>query len=458
MDNIVTLFEYTSKRFKEGDRDFYDEKNNELILRRETIEVLKKLSEKKDDEKKVIELRWEEIRTLNYVGVIKAGEITIEILPKFLKKGEENELRDINKLREKVAKNLLKMLEYTQELKIREIDYAGLEKVKHDFFEIFIYIFTKNLLSLLKVKQNYEYVRKWEELRFIRGRIDFTRYTNPAKLHIIPCIHYERSMDNLINRTLKYTCYLLSRMTKSLENYRLLRKILDILECVTLTPITIQEIDRITFNRLNIDFKPFIDICRIILERSTLTLQASKIETFSLMIPMEKLFEEFVAEVILRERLHKIFGENAELLIPSRSRFKYYLAEKVYTNGTKKKLFELVPDIAVKVGDEFKLVIDTKYKLLKPESAKLGVSSQDVYQIYAYCKVLGVKKALLLYPDNLVYIKEEELKTPIRLGKDGEVELFVGIVPLHCDLTNDKDFKDCFVKKLKNILESIVGR
>lgn len=457
MNNIVTLFEYTLKKFREGDRDLYDEKNNELILRRKTIEELKKLSEKKDDEEKIIELRWGEIRTLNYVGVIKVGDITIEILPKFLKKGEESELGDINKLKEKVTKNLLKMLEYTQELRIREIDYASLEKVEHDFFEIFIYLFAKNLISLLKVKQNYEYVRKWEELRFVKGRIDFARYTNPAKLHIIPCIHYERSMDNLINRTLKYTCYLLSRMTNSPENYRLLRRILDILEGVTLTPVTIQEIDRITFNRLNADFEPFIDIYRLILEGSTLTLQASRIETFSLMIPMENLFEEFVAEVILKERLHEeIFGENAKVIIPRRSMIRYYLAEKSYRDGTKKKLFKLIPDITIKVDDEFKLIIDTKYKLLKPESVKLGVSSQDAYQIYAYCKVLGAKKALLLYPDNLVNIDSKELETPIRLGKEGEIELFVGIVPLHYDLTNDEGFRD-FVEKLGNILETVAG-
>ena len=453
MDNIVTLFEYTLKKFKEGDQDFYDEKDDELILRRETIEEFNKLSEKKDDEEKIIELRWGEIRTLNYVGVIKAGDITIEILPKFLKKGEENELGDINKLREKVAKNLLKMLEYTQALRIREIDYASLEKVEHDFFEIFVYLFAKSLLSFLKVKQNFEYVRKWEELRFVKGRIDFARYTNPAKLHIIPCIHYERSMDNLINRTLKYACHLLSRKTKSPENYRLLRRIMEILDGVTLTPVTPQDIDKITFNRLNIDFKPFIELCRLILERSTLTLQASKIETFSLVIPMEKLFEEFVAEVISRERLHKeIFGENAELLIPRRSKIRYYLAEKSYRDGTK-NLFEIVPDIAIKVDDEFRLIIDTKYKLIKPESAKFGVSSQDAYQIYAYCKVLGAKKALLLYPDNLVDIDSEELKTPIRLGKEGEVELFVGIVPLHYDLTSNEGFRN-FVEELEDILKA----
>lgn len=80
MDNVVTLFEYESKKFDISDQDSY--KDDKLFLTTETIEVLKKLSEKKDD-KKVIELKWKEIKALNYVGVIKAGDITIEIFPNF---------------------------------------------------------------------------------------------------------------------------------------------------------------------------------------------------------------------------------------------------------------------------------------------------------------------------------------------------------------------------------------
>ena len=41
MNNIVTLFEYGSKKFEIGDQDFYDEENNKLTLTSETIEELK---------------------------------------------------------------------------------------------------------------------------------------------------------------------------------------------------------------------------------------------------------------------------------------------------------------------------------------------------------------------------------------------------------------------------------
>ena len=88
MDNVVTLFEYESKEFDISNRDSY--KDGKLILTDRTIEELKKFSERN-----VIELKWKVIKALNYVGVIKVGDITIEIYPKFLKEGNEEKLKEI---------------------------------------------------------------------------------------------------------------------------------------------------------------------------------------------------------------------------------------------------------------------------------------------------------------------------------------------------------------------------
>lgn len=331
------------------------------------------------------------------------------------------------------------MLEYTQKWRFKEIDYASLEKVGHSFFEVLIYLFAKNLLSLLKVKQNFEYIRKRENLRFVKGRIDFNKYTNPARFHIIPCIHYERQMDNLLNRTLKYTSYLMSKIVKNKDTYRMLCKIINLLEPVTLTPVTIQQVKSLTFNRLNADFKPFIDICRIFLEGSTLTLQASRIETFSLLIPMEHLFEQFIVSVIQREELHKeVFGNDARLEVQKSIG---YLIEK---DG--KRMAEMRPDVIVRVGKET-IIVDIKYKLLNPEDRKLGISQQDLYQIYTYCREINAKKALLLYPERLS--ETTDIETPFKLGKERDIELYVGTVPLSLDLVNE--YKK-FVEELKLVL------
>jgi len=442
VSNIATLFEYESVDYEIRDKDdaIYEDGKTILSLTEKTMEELEKLNETR----KFIEITRRKLKPLNYVGVVKTGGITLEIFPKFVTDRRGN--ADLSK-KDIIARNLLKMLQYTHTVNIREIDYASIFKERHSFFEVFISIFAKNLLSLLKCRQNREYMRKYDELRFIKGKIDFRRYTNPARLHIIPCTYHERAADNIINRTLKYTAYLMSRIVEDRENYRTLRRILDLLDPVTLMPVTLQQVKSITFNRLNADFKPFIDICRIFLEGSTLTLQASTVETFSLLIPMESLFEQFVAGVIQREELHrKVFDSGAELKVQESIG---YLIEK---DG--KKLAEMRPDIIIKVGDE-KVIIDTKYKLLDPEDKKFGVSQQDLYQMYAYCREINARKALLIYPEGLNKINEIGIKTPFKMGKNRDIELFVRTISLEYDLTNEGFAK--FVNGLRTILYELKG-
>ncbi len=441
---VVTLFEYEPVEYCKPDKDedkdevkLKEDGKPILILSKKTVEELERLNENR----KFLEIGWKRIKPLNYVGVVKSGEITLEIFPKFItdRKGNADQSK-----KEVIAKNLLKMLEFTHMINVKEIDYANIFKEKHSFFEVFIGIFARNLLTLLKHKQNREYMRKHDELKFIKGKIDFRRYTNPARLHIIPCMYHEKSLDNVLNRTLKYTSYLMSKIVEDEGNYKTLRRIIDLLDPVTLTPVTLQQVKSITFNRLNADFKPFIDICRMFLEGSTLTLQASEVETFSLLIPMERLFEQFVAGVIQREELHKeVFGGDAVLEVQKP------IGSLIEKDG--KEMAEMKPDIIIKVGDE-KVIIDTKYKLLDPEDKKLGVSQQDLYQMYAYCRESGARKALLLYPEGLNIIDETDIESPFKMGKNRDIELFVRTISLEYDLVNDYEK---FVETLKSILEDI---
>jgi len=329
------------------------------------------------------------------------------------------------------------MLKHARKLNVKETDLTTLGYEKEDFFEIFVYLFAKNLLNLLKCKVDASYVRRYDELSFVKGKIDIRRYaSNPAKLHTVPCTFYERSIDNPINRTLKYVCYLLSKKV-SPENYRLLKQILAILDPVTLSPIDANYVKRITFNRLNIEFKPFIDFCEMILRSSTLSLQGTRIEFFSILFPMEKLFEEFVAEVIKTESLHReVFGDS---YLQIQEKIGYFVTKPT-------EMFKLIPDIVIKAENE-SYVIDTKYKLLDPEDRKLGVSQQDLYQIYVYCKELDAKKALLLYPEELY---EEKIKLDFTLRD--EIEVFVRTISLDHDL---REGWNDFVEELKKVLDCL---
>ncbi|MEM3391511.1 MAG: hypothetical protein QW226_04320, partial [Archaeoglobaceae archaeon] len=91
-------------------------------------------------------------------------------------------------------------------------------------------------------------------------------------------------------------------------------------------------------------------------------------------------------------------------------------------------------------------------KLLEPEDRKLGVSQQDLYQIYAYCRELGANKALLLYPEGLNPIDKEFQEKPFLVGKNGDIELFVRTIALDVDLVKDWS---SFVSELKETLSCI---
>lgn len=432
--STATLFEYVSYDvILSTKKDYYSRDSKTLHLREETLNELEKLNKTN----KFLDIGWKTIKPLNYVGVVKTGSIAVEILPKLFKDNRYEKHRAV------IARNLLKMLSYSEKLS-KEIDSADLDTEENDFFEIFIYFFAKNLNELIKSTQKKEYIKNSEELRFIRERIDTRRYTNPARLHIIPCNYHEFSIDNTLNRTLKYTCYLMSRMVKNTDTFRLLRSISGILDSVTLCPVSISEIDRIFFSRLNRKFEPFIRICRIFLSHSTLTLQASDVETFSLLIPMETLFEEFIAEV-LKEDPDYFFGPQTSI---SPQQYMGKLANSEDGSG----VFSLRPDIVIKRGSEV-AIIDTKYKLLNDEASKYGVSQADMYQMYAYVTKKGAASSMLLYPDT-------ELREPrtfyYNLENEGKrsVPLYITSIKLSYDLTNEKEWY-VFRKDLRNVLTKL---
>lgn len=62
--------------------------------------------------------------------------------------------------------------------------------------------------------------------------------------------------------------------------------------------------------------------------------------------------------------------------------------------GQHRRLFALRPDIVVNAD----LVIDTKWKELKPDEPTLGVEQADVYQMLAYARAYEATRLVLLYP------------------------------------------------------------
>lgn len=445
MRETATLFEYVAYPFELAETDnFHD---NRLGLTESTLEVLEALNA----EKQFLEIGRKTIKPLNYVGVVTIGGISIQIFPKLFRNDYARHSRVI-------AGNLLKMLSYTDSITIREIELADLDTEDIDLFEIFIRLFARNLAHLLRTTQNRSYINTAGDLNVVKGRIDIKRYSNPVRMHIIPCTYHEFSHDNLLNRTLKYTCYLMSRTSHDFSTIKLLRTVTDILDQVTLTPVKVADIDRIAFSRLNRVFEPFIRICRIFLANSTLTLQASEVESFSLLVPMEKLFEEFIYQVMAEEPT-LFFGRQAQL-------FSQKNIGTIAMREDGRKLFTLRPDIvvsghAVHTSHTSSAIIDTKYKILDPDDTRYGVSQADIYQMYAYATKYGISRCMLLYPDTEIDTPRKfVLPVPSPEGIKRDVDLYIRSLCLSCNLNDRHEwnrFRDELAGIVRELIEEVKG-
>ncbi|WP_413699290.1 McrC family protein [Psychromonas sp. KJ10-10] len=149
--------------------------------------------------------------------------------------------------------------------------------------------------------------------------------------------------------------------------------------------------------------------CKLILEGFSPQSMKGETHTVSLLFPMEKVFEDYVAKV-LRDQLavsHPKFIINTQVTGEYLARY----------DGRDK--FNLRPDLVIKQAKTNLIVLDTKWKLLDSKLSNSNISQSDIYQLFAYAKkYLGDensgKDVVLIYPsqDNF----DEPLISPFDLG------------------------------------------
>lgn len=82
-----------------------------------------------------------EIKARQYVGVFRLGDRTVEVLPKMYRSS------DAATQKHEAVRNLLYMLEYTNQLNVKQYALASLSQQDLDWFEILTRLFAMNLLE-----------------------------------------------------------------------------------------------------------------------------------------------------------------------------------------------------------------------------------------------------------------------------------------------------------------------
>jgi 5-methylcytosine-specific restriction enzyme subunit McrC len=317
-----------------------------------------------------------QIKAKNYVGFTHWEGYRFEVLPKVF--GEQGS--------QDLWPHLTYWLSYCRNI---HFPFSSLDTVfqeTSDFPEALIQTFALFTRSIVQNQPFSQYEDVIEVSPSMKGKLDFNRYLNQqfskGSPHRLVVEHSPLRFNNLLNQIIKSVATRLQGVCRFESTFHLLQDILFQLEEVDTTYITAADCDRVHINRLFEEYAQVLDMCRFFLREGQLSDEMGAYQNFSFMIPMEVVFEDFVAGF-----LEAHFSDRFEVSYQSRG----WLTDEL--------VFQLRYDILLRdrsSGQE--LIIDTKYKIRQKKDSKQGIRQGDMYQMLAYAVRRGCDRVLLLYP------------------------------------------------------------
>jgi 5-methylcytosine-specific restriction enzyme subunit McrC len=221
-----------------------------------------------------------------------------------------------------------------------------------------------------------------------------TAGTGSARCWAVPTIAYDAFLpDTWLNRILKAGCRRMLELAGSLAVQQQLHLALSHLQPVSDVVIEPHHFERVHLTRATERFGPLLDFCRMVLEREAPSTGAGQDRTFSLLFPMEAVFEGFIAGFVRRHALE--LGLSPERIrVQARGDRRHLLRDE-----QARRHFRLIPDLIIEhEADRGPLIVDTKWKRLEGDRGDRGVSQADLYQVYTYLQRYHAREAVLLYP------------------------------------------------------------
>ncbi|NNH39432.1 restriction endonuclease [Acinetobacter sp. ANC 4169] len=322
---------------------------------------------------------------------------------------------------------LKKMLEAVYDLNAKELSEADLDHQELPLHEWIITKFLGELEQLLHIgfKRDYELIQ--DEQSFVKGRllVDKQMRRGPGQEAIFDLEYDDFLFNGVENRLIKTALNYVLELTRSEQSLLMAYDFSVLLESIPelLNPndyINKWREDRLLSHYMGI--KPW---CEIILTHISPSFQHGLHRGISLLFSMPHLFEKYVAKLIEIRPANKLY------LQPSQRT----LIEHEPKEAKRQHWFKLEPDMAIREGIDFKVIVDTKWKLInqnkKTSQEKYGISQADLYQMFAYGhKYLNASgKIVLIYP------MHSNFTVPLPIFHFSD-QLSLYVIP--CDLLKEK--------------------
>lgn len=319
------------------------------------------------------------IRLDSYVGILESPCGTrIEILPKIHENSQnESQSREF----------LYRMLCTVWDLPTREAQTAHLRTFSLPLAEWLIHHFLHALSLLLSRGLSSDYIQVEEEQNVIRGQVNMARQMRqlPHRQHRIHIRHNRFSMDRPENRLIRSTLLSCLHYTRNTDNWQLAASLNSWMHEIPASQELKKDFQQWQRGRHMTHYSQIKPWCELILNHLLPAATVGEWQGISLLFPMEKLFEAFVA-CALRKKLY------------SGAQIRTQSFEKHLCLHRNKQRFKLGPDILVEHMDRA-WVLDTKWKLLDLAKRNYGLAEQDFYQLFAYAHhYVGSGELALIYP------------------------------------------------------------
>lgn len=374
----------------------------------------------------------EVITAKNYVGIIVTKDGTVlEILPKIADNQNQDDVR-------KLLLNMLKTLRDNAPFK--HMQTAHLNTARMPLLEVFIHMFINEVSALVKrgLKGGYQTVQ--QNGCTFKGKLRVLDHIRANYAHKERCfVEYDSfELNRPENRIIKSTLLFLCRITSDIRIRSDLSKLLFVFDEVDSSNNVEADFQSVSTMRDIKEYETILNWCRVFLQKESFTPFSGDEIAFSLLFPMETLFESYIASLC-----RKYVSSDYTLHIQDHQ---YYLFDDPH------KRFRIRPDIVFLGNNSHQTVVmDTKWKKLSLSSLNYGISQADMYQMYVYHKKYKAKKVVVIYPKVCDSLDAFEMKTN---GNDN-VHVSIRFIDLLNDKNNTAD-QDIVKQRVFNILDNVI--
>lgn len=378
----------------------------------------------------------EYMQARNYCGALQVrGGPALEILPKMdLAAGD-----DADKQTREIFMRMLPAWLDGGRVPRRFDDVSVQRRGDMPLLEQLIVLFLESVQGLVRRGLAHAYSPREGNLPFLRGRLDFAgqlRHNLVRRERFY--VHYDEwTADRPANRVIKCALERVRPLIRNVDNYRVAHQLSPHFDGVSMPGDWRVDNERVHLRREAAShYQMPLLWARTILERLNPASWRADALAYSLLFPMEQVFEAFVAAHLRQHerRLESAPGLPASKLGDILQSGGWRI--RTQSHGVKLMLgcgdFAMRPDIVAQPRTDggHWIVMDTKWKRIDKNKDKHGISQADIYQMYSYgmryhrAKGCPVELALL-YPKNEHFAEPRVLREP-----SGDEPLRLHLVPV----------------------------